>query len=71
MVRMSVNRAFERAAEPWPQCRISNRRCRRSCSDRALLCFLVFVYGFIVWTGVLSFTKSRLLPSYEFVGVAQ
>lgn len=29
---------------------------------------LVFVYGFILWTIVLSFTRSRLLPVYEFVG---
>lgn len=36
-----------------------------------LVCSLVFVYGFILWTGVLSFTKSRLLPNYEFVGLAQ
>lgn len=36
-----------------------------------LLCSLIFVYGFIVWTGILSFTKSRMLPNYEFVGFAQ
>ncbi len=36
-----------------------------------LLCSLIFVYGFIAWTGILSFTKSRLLPNYEFVGFAQ
>jgi glucose/mannose transport system permease protein len=29
---------------------------------------LFFVYGFIVWTITLSFTRSRLLPVYEFVG---
>ena len=32
---------------------------------------LVFVYGFILWTAVLSFTKSRLLPKYEFAGLYQ
>ncbi len=32
---------------------------------------LVFVYGFIVWTGYLSLTESRLLPNYEFAGLAQ
>jgi glucose/mannose transport system permease protein len=32
---------------------------------------LVFVYGFIIWNAVLSFTKSRLLPNYEFVGLYQ
>ena len=36
-----------------------------------LLCALVFVYGFILWTGYLSFTESRLLPRYDFAGVVQ
>lgn len=31
----------------------------------------VFIYGFIIWTGVLSFTKSRILPKYDFVGFRQ
>lgn len=31
----------------------------------------VFIYGLIVWNGVLSFSVSRLLPNYEFVGWAQ
>jgi len=31
---------------------------------------LVFVYGFIFYTGLLSFTNSRILPSYDFVGWA-
>ncbi len=31
----------------------------------------VFIYGFIIWTGVLSFTKSRLLPKYDFAGLIQ
>jgi len=29
---------------------------------------LVFVYGFILWTIYLSFTNSRLMPVYEFIG---
>jgi glucose/mannose transport system permease protein len=29
---------------------------------------LIFVYGFILWTLYLSFTRSRLLPVYELVG---
>ena len=29
---------------------------------------LVFVYGFIVFTGYLSFTDSHILPSFDFVG---
>ena len=33
-------------------------------------CF-VFVYGFIIWTAVLSLTPSRMLPVYEFIGFEQ
>jgi len=36
-----------------------------------LLCALVFVYGFILWTTWLSFTESRLLPRYELAGLVQ
>jgi len=36
-----------------------------------LLVSLIFVYGFIAWTVYLSLTPSRLLPNYEFVGLAQ
>jgi glucose/mannose transport system permease protein len=32
---------------------------------------IVFIYGFIIWTTILSFTKSRILPQYEFVGFEQ
>ncbi len=30
-----------------------------------------FIYGFMIWNGVLSVTASRMLPNYEFVGWAQ
>jgi glucose/mannose transport system permease protein len=30
-----------------------------------------FIYGFMVWNGVLSFTDSRMLPRYDFVGLEQ
>ena len=36
-----------------------------------LICALMFVYGFILWTAWLSFTESRLLPRYEFAGIVQ
>jgi glucose/mannose transport system permease protein len=36
-----------------------------------LLCALIFVYGFILWTAWLSFTDSRLLPRYELAGFVQ
>ena len=32
---------------------------------------LIFVYGFIAWTGWLSFTESRLLPRYDWAGLMQ
>lgn len=32
---------------------------------------LFFVYGFMLWTFILSLTNSRMLPSYDFVGFAQ
>lgn len=35
------------------------------------LIYLIFVYGFILWTAWISFTKSRLLPQYDFEGIDQ
>ncbi|SCK11264.1 carbohydrate ABC transporter permease [Vogesella sp. LIG4] len=32
---------------------------------------LVFVYGFIAWTGWLSFTESRMMPRFEWAGLVQ
>lgn len=32
---------------------------------------LVFVYGFILWTAYVSFTKSRMLPNFDFIGIKQ
>ncbi len=32
---------------------------------------LFFVYGFMLWTFVLSLTNSRMLPQYDFIGFAQ
>jgi glucose/mannose transport system permease protein len=34
----------------------------------SLAVVLVFVYGFILWTIVLSFSRSRMLPVYQFAG---
>lgn len=31
---------------------------------------LTFIYGFMVWNGLLSVTASRMLPNYELVGLA-
>lgn len=35
------------------------------------VCALLFIYGFILWNAYLSFTPSRMLPTYEFVGLIQ
>ncbi len=35
----------------------------------SLAIVLLFVYGFILWTTYVSMTPSRMLPSYEFVGL--
>ena len=32
---------------------------------------LVFIYGYILWTAVLSMTPSKMLPRYQFAGTAQ
>lgn len=32
---------------------------------------IVCMYGFILWTGVLSFTKSRMMPQWDFAGFEQ
>ncbi|GGB93903.1 sugar ABC transporter permease [Marinobacterium zhoushanense] len=36
-----------------------------------MLTTLLFIYGYVIWTGVLSVTKSRFLPQYDFVGLLQ
>ncbi|PUE60541.1 ABC transporter permease [Limnohabitans sp. Rim8] len=36
-----------------------------------LMLGFAFIYGFMIWNGVLSVTASRMLPNYEFVGLAQ
>ena len=37
----------------------------------SFLVILVFVYGFIAWTGVISFSRSQMLPNYTWVGLQQ
>jgi glucose/mannose transport system permease protein len=36
-----------------------------------LVIALIFFYGFILWTTIISFTNSSFLPSYDFVGFEQ
>jgi glucose/mannose transport system permease protein len=35
------------------------------------LAAMIFIYGFILWTAWISFTKSRMLPSYDLAGLYQ
>lgn len=37
----------------------------------SLIAILIAVYGFMVWTGVISMTTSTVLPNYNFVGLDQ
>ncbi|WP_050927518.1 carbohydrate ABC transporter permease [Aestuariivita boseongensis] len=37
----------------------------------SFIAVLVFVYGFIAWTGWVSLTRSRLMPRYEIEGLVQ
>ncbi|HEX2147850.1 MAG TPA: sugar ABC transporter permease [Pseudorhizobium sp.] len=64
--------------EPVPY--VTPERPRRSLTDRlgtmlpkivlapSFAITLIFVYGFILWTVYLSFTRSRILPIYDLVG---
>jgi len=35
----------------------------------SFLAMIIFIYGFIVWNAYLSFSKSKLLPNYDWVGL--
>src|SRR5438105_1704383 len=37
----------------------------------ALVLGFAFIYGLMIWNGVLSLSASRMLPNYELVGLAQ
>jgi len=50
---------------------LADRWLPRLVLSPTLLMSLVFVYGFIAWTGWLSFTPSRLLPNYQWAGLVQ
>jgi len=34
----------------------------------SFVAMVIFIYGFIVWNAYLSFSKSRLLPNYDWAG---
>ncbi len=37
----------------------------------SMLVVVVCIYGYILWTAILSLTSSRFLPSYNFAGISQ
>lgn len=47
------------------------RRTALACLIPLLLLGALFFYGFLLWTGWLSLTRSNLLPSNDFVGLLQ
>lgn len=49
----------------------AERRTALACLIPMLLLGAVFFYGFLLWTGWLSLTRSNLLPSNDFVGLMQ
>ncbi|WP_231489534.1 carbohydrate ABC transporter permease [Billgrantia saliphila] len=59
-----------RAGRPSPAARFQDWLPRLVLSP-SIAISLFFVYGFMLWTFILSLTSSRMLPSYEFVGFAQ
>lgn len=36
-----------------------------------LLMFAIFVYGFVVWTGIISLSSSKAFVKYDYVGITQ
>ena len=59
-----------RAGRPSPTARLQDWLPRLVLAPSVAIT-LFFVYGFMLWTFILSLTSSRMLPSYEFVGFAQ
>lgn len=59
---MTLHSRLGNSAERWlPQLVLSP----------ALVLGFAFIYGLMIWNGVLSLSASRMLPNYEFVGLAQ
>jgi glucose/mannose transport system permease protein len=52
-----------------PSASFADRWLPRIVLSPTVLACLIFVYGFIVFTGALSFTESRLLPNWEWAGL--
>jgi len=58
------------AVQPSAAARLSRWMPRLVLAPSFTLAF-IFIYGLIAWNGVLSVSASRMLPNYEFVGLAQ
>ncbi|SDQ97068.1 carbohydrate ABC transporter membrane protein 1, CUT1 family [Pseudovibrio sp. Tun.PSC04-5.I4] len=67
-VAMAANIASPTAVKPDLRTRLQNLIPKLVLSP-SLALILVFVYGFIIFSVYLSFTGSRLLPSYDWVGL--
>lgn len=58
------------AASPRPMRQLLQDNLSRLVVMPTFLVSLVFVYGFIGWTAWVSFSRSRMLPNYELIGLA-
>jgi len=67
----SVRTAAQPARPAWRLANYVETALPKIVLGPTLLCGLIFIYGFILWTAWLSFTESRLLPHYDFAGIVQ
>ncbi|WP_445398748.1 carbohydrate ABC transporter permease [Zobellella sp. An-6] len=75
MTKYSMTRALPRGAAPVRAGAGTADRLQRWLPRLVLgptmITTVLFVYGFVAWTVLLSFTSSRFLPKYDFVGWLQ
>ncbi len=64
-----AEKSVNAAPSGWSQ-RLENWLPKLVLAPTTVAC-LIFVYGFILWTAWISFTKSRLLPRYDWAGFFQ
>lgn len=60
-----------RSTSPARPLQGQERRWALACLLPMLLLGALFFYGFLLWTGWLSLTRSGMMPSHEFVGLQQ
>ncbi|MCJ8168756.1 carbohydrate ABC transporter permease [Atopomonas sediminilitoris] len=59
------------ASRPWRWSLSLERALPKLVLAPSLLLALVCIYGYMAWTGYISFTSSSFLPNYEFTGAGQ